>query len=57
MPGRHRGTAPFTNPYADGPFRATFAFDPGNGAWSLRIEAGQPDGSWKHFARYEIRRK
>ena len=47
----------FTFPYADGPFRDTFEFDPGNGSWNFRIEAGQPDGSWKHFARYEIRRK
>jgi len=47
----------FTFPYAGGPFRDTFEFDPGSGTWSLRVEAGQADGSWKHFARYEIRRK
>jgi hypothetical protein len=47
----------FTIPYADGPFRDTFEFDQRNGTWHFRIEAGQPDGSWKHFARYEIRRK
>ena len=46
----------FTFPYADGPFRDTFEFDQRNGTWHFRIEAGQPDGSWKHFARYEIRR-
>jgi hypothetical protein len=50
-------TLQFTFPYADGPFRDTFEFDQRNGTWHLRIEAGQPDGSWKHFARYEIRRK
>ena len=46
----------FTFPYADGPFRDTFEFDQRNGTWHFRIESGQPDGSWKHFARYEIRR-
>lgn len=56
--GRIEGSAlQFTIPYADGPFRDTFEFDPGSGTWTFRIEAGQPDGSWKHFARYEIRRK
>lgn len=56
--GRIEGaTLQFTFPYADGPFRDTFEFVPSNGTWSFRIEAGQPDGSWKHFARYEIRRK
>jgi hypothetical protein len=49
-------TLQFTFPYADGPFRDTFEFDQRNGTWHFRIEAGQPDGSWKHFARYEIRR-
>jgi len=47
----------FTVPYAGGPFRDTFEFDQGSGTWRLRVEAGQADGSWKHFARYEIRRK
>lgn len=47
----------FTFPYAGGPFRDTFEFDPRNGTWSFRIEAGKPDGSWKHFARYDIRRR
>jgi hypothetical protein len=51
------GVMQFTFPYADGPFRDTFEFNPSSGTWSFRIEAGQADGSWKHFARYEIRRK
>jgi len=51
------GVMQFTFPYADGPFRDTFEFDSSNGTWSFRVETGQPDGSWKHFARYEIRRK
>jgi hypothetical protein len=49
-------TLQFTFPYADGPFRDTLEFDQRNRTWTLRIESGQPDGSWKHFARYEIRR-
>jgi hypothetical protein len=47
----------FTIPYADGPYRDTLEFDSRNGTWNFRIEAAQPDGSWKHFARYDIRRK
>jgi hypothetical protein len=50
-------TLQFTFPYPDGPFRDTFEFDPRNSTWHFRIEAGQPDGSWKHFARYDVRRK
>ena len=50
-------TLQFTFPYPDGPFRDTLEFDQRNSSWHFRIEAGQPDGSWKHFARYEIRRK
>jgi len=51
------GIMQFTFPYADGPYRDTFEFDPSNATWSFRVETGQPDGSWKHFARYDIRRK
>ena len=47
----------FTIPYADGPFRDTLTYSPGNRTWSFVIEASQPDGTWTHFARYEIRRK
>lgn len=50
-------TLQFTFPYPDGPFRDTFEFDASNSTWHFRIEAGQPDGSWKHFARYDVRRK
>jgi hypothetical protein len=47
----------FTIPYADGPFRDTLTFNPENRTWSLVIESSQPDGSWKHFARYAIHSK
>ena len=56
--GRIDGSAlQFIFPYANGPFRDTLEFDQRDGTRHFRIEAGQPDGSWKHFARYEIRRK
>lgn len=48
-------TIQFTIPYDDGPFRDTLTFHPEDRSWSFVIEASQPDGSWKHFARYEIR--
>jgi hypothetical protein len=50
-------TIQFTIPYESGPFRDTLIFRPEDRSWSLVIEASQPDGSWKHFARYEIRQK
>lgn len=56
--GRIEGnTIEFTVPYADGPFRDTFVFSPERGAWELRIESAQADGSWAHFAHYELRRR
>lgn len=50
-------TIQFTIPYDDGPFRDTLTFHPEDRSWSFVIEASQPDRSWKHFARYEIRPK
>jgi len=41
-------------PYAEGAFRNAWTFDPGTGRWSVNIEAQEPDGSWSHFARYEM---
>jgi hypothetical protein len=29
---------------------------PESDSWTLEITAQQPDGSWKHFARYDFRR-
>jgi hypothetical protein len=56
--GRIEGnTIEFTVPYADGPFRDTFTFSPASGTWELRIESGRTDGSWAHFARYELHRR
>jgi hypothetical protein len=50
-------TIQFTIQYDDGPFRDTLTFHPEDRSWSFMIEASQPDGSWKHFAGYEIRAK
>ena len=49
-------TVQFTIAYADGPFRDTLAYDPDQDSWTLVIEASQPGGAWRHFARYDIRR-
>jgi hypothetical protein len=47
----------FTIPYADGPFRDTLVYDSKARSWQFVIEASQKDGLWKHFARYDIRRR
>ncbi len=49
-------TIEFTIPYKDGPFRDTLTYSPEKGSWEFVLEALQSDGSWKHFAGYEIRR-
>ncbi|MBD8543087.1 DUF1579 family protein [Oxalobacteraceae sp. CFBP 8761] len=46
----------FTIPYPSGPFRNTWRFDPASATWQFALEAAQPDGSWKHFAGYALRR-
>lgn len=43
-------------PYQSGLFRNTMTYDPDAGSWKFVLESGQPDGSWKHFARYEVKR-
>ncbi len=47
----------FVIPYQGGSFRDSFSYDQGKGIWKLQIEAEQPDGSWKHFAHYDITRR
>jgi hypothetical protein len=46
----------FTIPYETGAFRDTFKYDPETETWFFILEAYQPDGTWKHFARYEVQR-
>lgn len=47
----------FTIPYPSGPFRNTWRFDPAGATWQFALDAAQPDGSWKHFAAYALRRE
>ena len=49
-------TIQFIFPYPTGPFRNTWRYDPAAASWQFVLEAGQPDGTWKHFARYEVKR-
>lgn len=49
-------TIEFTIPYASGPFRNTWRYDAATASWRFALEAAQKDGSWKHFARYEVKR-
>lgn len=50
-------TIQFTFAYAGGPFRDTFSYDPATASWRFVLESGRPDGTWKHFARYDVRRR
>jgi hypothetical protein len=50
-------TVQFTFPYQGGPFRDTFTYNPATASWVFLLESGQPDGSWKRFARYSVERK
>ena len=47
-------TIQFTIPYESGAFRDTFTYSPETNTWLLVLEAAQPDGKWKHFARYTV---
>ena len=47
----------FTIPYQSGSFRDTFTYNPASKTWLFVLEAAQPDGTWKHFARYSVHRQ
>lgn len=47
----------FTIPYHSGSFRDTFTYNPASKTWLFVLEAAQPDGTWKHFARYSVHRQ
>lgn len=49
-------TIQFTIPYESGTFRDTFTYRPETNTWLFVLEAAQPDGKWKHFARYTAQR-
>jgi len=50
-------TIVFTIPYTSGQFRDTLTYQPARQTWTLVIESAKPDGSWQHFAKYDIQRK
>lgn len=50
-------TIVFNFPYPSGQFRDTLTYRPTQQSWTLLIEAAKPDGSWTHFAGYDIRGK
>lgn len=47
----------FIFPYPGGKFRNTWRRLASGATWQIAIDAAQPDGSWKHFARYEVKRR
>ncbi len=47
----------FIIPYQRGSFRDTFTYNPASKTWLFVLEAAQPDGTWKHFARYRVHRQ
>jgi hypothetical protein len=49
-------TVQFIFPYKSGQFRDTFTYNPETSSWLFVLESAQPDGSWKHFARYSVKR-
>ncbi|MBA5636667.1 DUF1579 family protein [Duganella sp. LX20W] len=49
-------TIEFIFPYASAPFRDTLSYHAETASWTFEIESAKPDGTWKHFARYDIRR-
>jgi hypothetical protein len=44
----------FTIPYPGGSFRDTFTYNPASETWIFALDAKQPNGTWKHFARYRV---
>lgn len=50
-------TVQFIFPYKSGQFRDTFIYVPESASWVFLLESAQPDGSWKQFARYTVKRR
>jgi hypothetical protein len=46
----------FVFPYNSGQFRDTLTYSPETSSWIFVLESAQADGSWKHFARYNVKR-
>lgn len=43
-------------PYKSGNFRNTMTYNADSATWTFVLESAQADGSWKHFARYDVKR-
>lgn len=46
----------FSIPYGSSTFRDTFTYNQETNTWLFVLEASKPDGTWKHFARYDVYR-
>ena len=46
----------FFIPYSSSTFRDTFTYDSKTDTWVFVLESSRPDGTWKHFARYDVYR-
>lgn len=56
--GRRTGdTLVFTFPYANGEFRDILWLSANGRSGTLRLESKQPDGQWKEFANYQLKRR
>jgi hypothetical protein len=56
--GQRSGTAvEFVFEYPDGPFHTTFTLDLQSGTWSVLMRDRGPDGSWREFGHWQLRRE
>ena len=60
---RHSGAAArrtaltFVFDYPDGPFHTTFTLGDDGSTWSVLMQDRGPDGNWREFAHYAVRRR
>jgi hypothetical protein len=47
----------FVFDYPDGPFHTTFTLGDDQSTWSVLMQDRAPDGSWRQFAHYAVRRR
>jgi hypothetical protein len=48
-------TIEFIVPYPDSSFKDRFEYSEEDDSWALEITAQQPNGTWKHFAKYSFK--
>ena len=49
-----KDTIEFSFAYSSGKYRDVLRKNSAANVWSLKIEAEQKDGTWQHFAQYDI---